>query len=133
MATTLRYGPSTASGGHGPTHRLPGGALPEAPPGLGPLKAHSSLIVNRQAEDGGAVDAPGPLARGDGGAPVVIIPARQARAFRVIDNRTSELTSWDTDLLPDALAGAERPGHLLVRRRIAAGGNGRQDGPGRHP
>ena len=26
-------------------------------------------------------------------------------AFRVIDNRTSELTSWDTDLLPDALAG----------------------------
>ena len=41
----------------------------------------------------------------DGGAPVVIIPARQARAFRVIDNRTSELTSWDTDLLPDALAG----------------------------
>ena len=38
-------------------------------------------------------------------APVVTIPARQARAFRVIDNRTSELTSWDTDLLPDALAG----------------------------
>ena len=36
-------------------------------------------------------------------APVVTIPARQARAFRVIDNRTSELTSWDTDLLPDAL------------------------------
>ena len=33
------------------------------------------------------------------------IPARQARAFRVIDNRTSELTSWDTDLLPDALSG----------------------------
>ena len=32
-------------------------------------------------------------------APVVTIPARQARAFRVIDNRTSELTSWDTDLL----------------------------------
>ena len=57
------------------------------------------------AEDGGAVDAPGPLARVDGGAPVVTIPARQARAFRVIDNRTSELTSWDTDLLPDALAG----------------------------
>ena len=28
-------------------------------------------------------------------APVVTIPARQARAFRVIDNRTSELTSWD--------------------------------------
>ena len=36
---------------------------------------------------------------------MVTIPARQARAFRVIDNRTSELTSWDTDLLPDALAG----------------------------
>ena len=33
------------------------------------------------------------------------IPARQARAFRVIDNRTSEMTSWDTDLLPDALSG----------------------------
>ena len=38
-------------------------------------------------------------------APVVTIQARQARAFRVIDNRTSELTSWDTDLLPDALSG----------------------------
>ena len=38
-------------------------------------------------------------------APVVTIPARQARAFRVIDNLTSELTSWDTDLLPDALSG----------------------------
>ena len=38
-------------------------------------------------------------------APVVTIPARQARAFRVIDNRTSEMTSWDHDLLPDALAG----------------------------
>ena len=38
-------------------------------------------------------------------APVVTIPARQARAYRVIDNRTSELTSWDTDLLPDALSG----------------------------
>ena len=36
---------------------------------------------------------------------MVTIPARQARAFRVIDNRPSELTSWDTDLLPDALAG----------------------------
>ena len=35
----------------------------------------------------------------------VTIPARQARAFRVIDNRTSELTSWNTDLLPDALSG----------------------------
>ena len=40
-------------------------------------------------------------------APVVTIPARQARAFRVIDNRTSERTSWDTDLLPDALAGLD--------------------------
>ena len=40
-------------------------------------------------------------------APVVTIPARQARAFRVIDNRTSELTFWDTDLLPDALAGLD--------------------------
>ena len=40
-------------------------------------------------------------------APVVTIPARQARAFRVIDNRTSELTSCDTDLLPDALAGLD--------------------------
>ena len=40
-------------------------------------------------------------------APVVTIPARHARAFRVIDNRTSELTSWDTDLLPDALAGLD--------------------------
>ena len=59
------------------------------------------------AEDGGAVDAPGHLARVDGGAPVVTIPARQARAFRVIDNRTSELTSWDIDLLPDALAGLD--------------------------
>ena len=68
MATTLRYGPSTAREGHGPTDRLPGDALPEAPPGLGHLKAHSSLIVNRQAEDGGAVDAPGHLARVDGGA-----------------------------------------------------------------
>ena len=38
-------------------------------------------------------------------APVVTIPARQARAFHVIDNRTSELTSWNTDLLPDELAG----------------------------
>ena len=36
---------------------------------------------------------------------MVTIPARPARAFRVIDNRTSELTSWDTDLLPDALSG----------------------------
>ena len=36
---------------------------------------------------------------------MVTIPAHQTRAFRVIDNRTSELTSWDTDLLPDALAG----------------------------
>ena len=87
-------------------HRLPGGALPEAPPGLGPLKAHSSLIVNRQAEDGGAVDAPGHLARVDGGAPGGNHPGTPRRgAFRVIDNRTSELTSWDTDLLPDALAG----------------------------
>ena len=40
-------------------------------------------------------------------APVVTIPARQARAFRVIDNRTSEMTSWDHDLLPDALAGLD--------------------------
>ena len=31
-------------------HRLPGGALPEAPPGLGHLKAHSSPIVTRQAK-----------------------------------------------------------------------------------
>ena len=38
-------------------------------------------------------------------APVGTIPARQARAYRVIDNRTSERTSWDTDLLPDALSG----------------------------
>ena len=38
-------------------------------------------------------------------APVSTIPARQARAFRVIDNRTSEMTSWDHDLLPHALAG----------------------------
>ena len=30
--------------------------------------------------------------------------AEQGR-LRVIDNRTSELTSWDTDLLPDALSG----------------------------
>ena len=36
---------------------------------------------------------------------MVTIPERLARAFRVIDNRTSELTSWDTDLLPDALSG----------------------------
>ena len=39
--------------------------------------------------------------------PVVTIPARQARAFHVIDNRTSEMTSWDHDLLPDALAGLD--------------------------
>ena len=39
--------------------------------------------------------------------PVVTIPARQARAFRVIDNRTSEMTSWNHDLLPDALAGLD--------------------------
>ena len=39
--------------------RLPGGALPEASPGLGHLKAHSSPIVHRQAEDGAAVDTPG--------------------------------------------------------------------------
>ena len=38
---------------------------------------------------------------------MVTLPARQARAFRVIDNRTSERTSWDTDLLPDALAGLD--------------------------
>ena len=38
-------------------------------------------------------------------APVVTIPSRQARAYRLVDNRTSELTSWDTDLLPDELAG----------------------------
>ena len=38
---------------------------------------------------------------------MVTIPARQARAFRVIDNRTSELTSWDHDLLPDELAGLD--------------------------
>ena len=36
-------------------------------------------------------------------APVVTIPARQARAFRVIDNRTSELTSWDKTLLAEEL------------------------------
>ena len=40
-------------------------------------------------------------------APVVTIPVREARAFRVIDNRTSERTSWDTDLLADALAGLD--------------------------
>ena len=38
-------------------------------------------------------------------APVVTIPSRHARAYRVVDNRTSELTSWDTELLPDELAG----------------------------
>ena len=32
-------------------HRLPGGALPGAPLGWAHLKAHSSPIVNRQAED----------------------------------------------------------------------------------
>ena len=31
----------------------------------------------------------------------------EQRRLRVIDNRTSELTSWDTDLLPDALAGLD--------------------------
>ena len=41
------------------------------------------------------------------GVVTVTIPARQARAFRVIDNRTSELTSWNTDLLPDELAGLD--------------------------
>ena len=88
-------------------------ASPHAPEGhlSGPkcLLSHSGPGCHQEgrsgAEDGGAVDAPGPLARVDGGAPVVTIPARQARAFRVIDNRTSELTSWDTDLLPDALSG----------------------------
>ena len=42
-----------------PCGRFSSCALPEAPPGLGHLKAHSSPIVNRQAEDGAAVDAPG--------------------------------------------------------------------------
>ena len=49
-------------------------------------------------------------------APVVTIPARQARAFRVIDNRTSEMTSWDHDLLPDALAGLDDLDDLDVSR-----------------
>ena len=49
-------------------HRLPGGALPEAPPGLDHLKAHSSPIVNRQAENG----ARGPVA---GHAPVAPLPS----------------------------------------------------------
>ena len=48
-------------------HRLPGGALLGAPPGLGHLKAHSSPIVNRQAEDGAE-----PLTRPErGGIPAV--------------------------------------------------------------
>ena len=51
MATKLRYGPSTACGGHGPTTACPAGALPRAPLGWAHLKAHSSPIVNRQAED----------------------------------------------------------------------------------
>ena len=75
------------------------GLLSRSGPGVSPEGPEHS-------GDGGAVDAPGHLARVDGG-PVVTIPARQARAFRVIDNRTSELTSWDTDLLPDALAGLD--------------------------
>ena len=49
-------------------HRLPGGALPEAPPGLDHLKAHSSPIVNKQAENG----ARGPVA---GHAPVAPLPS----------------------------------------------------------
>ena len=50
MATTLRYGPSTARGGHGPTTACPA-ALCRGAAGLGHLKAHSSPIVNRQAEE----------------------------------------------------------------------------------
>ena len=64
---------------------------------------------------------------------MVTIPARQARAFRVIDNRTSELTSWDTDLLPDALSGLNDLDIFSFDDGIAVNGNGRQDGPGRHP
>ena len=60
MATKLRYGPSTARGGHGPTTACPA-ALYRGAARLGHLKAHSSPIVNRQAEDGAAVDAPGRL------------------------------------------------------------------------
>ena len=50
MATTLRYGPSTACGGHGPTTACQA-ALCRGAAWLGHLKAHSSPIVNRQAED----------------------------------------------------------------------------------
>ena len=64
-------------------------------------------------------------------APVVTIPARQARAFRVIDNRTSELTSWDTDLLPDALSGLNDLDIFSFDDVLPLAGNGRQDGPGR--
>ena len=66
-------------------------------------------------------------------APVVTIPARQARAFRVIDNRTSELTSWDTDLLPDALAGLDDLDVFSFDDVWTLNGYGRQDGPRRHP
>ena len=57
MATTLRYGPSTARGGHGPTTACPA-ALCRGAARLGHLKTHSSPIVNRQAERVDSVSAP---------------------------------------------------------------------------
>ena len=66
------------------------------------------------AEDGGAVDAPGHLARVDGGAPVVTIPARQARAFRRAawgDSNALGLTV--TDYLPRGRA-AEEMRHVAL-------------------
>ena len=58
VATQLRDGPSTAPEDTvrppPARRRFARGAV-----GLGHLKAHSSPIVNRQAEDGETVDAPG--------------------------------------------------------------------------
>ena len=59
MATTLRYGPSTARGGHGPTTACPAALCQRRRLGWAISRPHSSPIVNRQAEDGAAVDAPG--------------------------------------------------------------------------
>ena len=84
------------------------------------------------AEDGVAVDAPGHLARVDGGAGGHHSGPPGAR-IRVIDNRTSELTSWDTDLLPDALSGLNDLDIFSFDDVLPLAANGRQDGPGRHP
>ena len=64
---------------------------------------------------------------------MVTIPARQARAFRVIDNRTSELTSWDTDLLPDALSGLSDLDIFSFDDVLPLAVTAGKTDPGRHP